>query len=174
MTVTCEKVGLEFFDEAPVKYVSVEEVKGTPERIFEVFLDADAWSTWAFAITDVEWTSPMPPEIGTTRNVTMLGNMIGYEEFIAWEDGKRMAFRFNECNKPMAEAFAENWLVTDLGNGSCRVEWTMAMQPSGPGTKLTPVTKFIMAPVLRHMLKKFRLFVESNPVLASDAAGEQA
>ena len=33
----------------------------------------------------MEWTSPKPFGLGTTRTVTMSGDLAGYEEFIAWE-----------------------------------------------------------------------------------------
>ena len=33
-------------------------------------------------IQKVEWTSPKPYGVGTTRSVHMMGDMVGYEEFI--------------------------------------------------------------------------------------------
>ena len=59
--IQCEEVGLEFFDEAPD---AVRErawrSTATPDQVFDMFLDADAWVKWAWPITKVEWTSGLP------------------------------------------------------------------------------------------------------------------
>ncbi len=99
MTFSCEKVGVEFFDTAPTRYQASQEIAATPEQVFEVLLDADSWVAWAMPITAVEWTSGFPIDVGSTRSVHMRGGLIGYEEFIAYEHGVRMAFRFNEASK---------------------------------------------------------------------------
>ena len=40
----------------------------------------------------------------------MRGGIVGYEEFIAWEPGRRMAFRFNEASMDTIKRFAEDYL----------------------------------------------------------------
>ena len=97
--IECERVNLDYFNRAPVRVEAAEVIAASPKRIFDVFLDADSWSRWAWPITGVDWTSPMPLEVGSTRTVWMRGPMVGYEEFIAWEPGRRMAFRFNQTIK---------------------------------------------------------------------------
>lgn len=77
-----------------------------------------------------------PDEVGSTRDVHMMGGLVGHEELIAFKHGTRMAFRFNA--------------------GRCRVEWTMAMdigrKPGGLGEKVSgPILGFMLA----RMLKKF-------------------
>ena len=168
--IECERVGLDYFDLAPVCVTAVELVAASPERIFEVFLDADSWPRWAWPITGVDWTSPMPLEEGSTRTVWMRGPMVGYEEFIAWDPGRRMAFRFNQTIKGGPSAFAEDYLVTDLRDGRSLVEWTMAMTLSGISARFAPVTGQAMGPANRAMLRKFRTYVESNPTLAGQAS----
>lgn len=165
MTVQCEKVGLDYFETAPQVHTAHEIVRATPERIFEVFLDGPSWTKWATPITDIEWTSPFPLEVGSTRTVSMVGGLVGYEEFIAWDPPRRMAFRFNEASKEGTEAFAEDYVVTALGDDRSLVEWTMAMTTGGAGAKLSRVTSPIMGFGVRHMLARFRRYVESDPVL---------
>lgn len=162
MSEPCEKVGMEFFDHARYCFRAHEVVAATPERVFEVFLDGPAWTKWATPITGVEWTSPFPLEVGSTRTVTMWGGLVGQEEFIAWDPPRRMAFRFNEVSKPGVAAFAEDYRVTDLGEGRCLVEWAMAMVPAGPGARTFPVTAPLMGFGVRHMLANLRRYVESN------------
>ena len=108
MTVSCEKVGLELFEHAPTLHRAGVEIVATPEQVFAAFLDAEAWTKWAMPITGVEWTSDFPLEVGSTRTVHMRGGLTGYEEFIAYDHGKRMAFRFDEVSKEGVEAFAED------------------------------------------------------------------
>jgi hypothetical protein len=141
-------------------------VSATPERIFEVFQDAHSWTRWAFPITGVEWTSPFPLEVGSTRTVFMVGGMTGWEEFIAWEPFRRMAFRFNQSVKGGPTAFAEDYLLTDLGGGRTRVEWTMAMSLPGFSGRITPVIRTLMWPGNKLMLRRLRNLVQSNPTLA--------
>ena len=162
MNVACEKVGIEFFDAAPTIHRASIEVTATPERVFDLLLDANAWVTWAFPITRVEWTSGFPIEVGSTRNVHMRGNMVGYEEFIAYEHGSRMAFRFNEASKKGISAFAEDYQVTDLGNGRCRVEWTMAMDTGRTPGLMDKLTNPVLAAGLKHMLGRFGKLIESD------------
>ncbi len=65
----CERVGLDFIDRAPFRFVSTVDLAITPEQLFEVLDDAESWPHWATAITKVTWTSPQPHGVGTTRTV---------------------------------------------------------------------------------------------------------
>lgn len=158
----CDKTTLDFFDHASACYVAEVRVRATPERIFEVFEDAYAWTVWAPPIQAVHWTSPRPFGVGTTRTVHMPGGMLGVEEFIAWEPGKRMAFCFTSCSKPNVRAFAEDYKVEELGDGTCRVQWTMAMEPTGISRLTMPLSGPFMRLGLRWMLGRFKAFVEAG------------
>lgn len=78
----CKKPGLEFCKTAPYCFKSNQVIAATPEQIFEVFEDPDAWPQWVPPIKHVEWTSPKPFGQGTTRTVTMKGGIILEEEFM--------------------------------------------------------------------------------------------
>ncbi|WP_374972219.1 SRPBCC family protein [Spongiibacter marinus] len=156
----CVAVGLSFLDEANTVYRCEEIVKASHEQIFDVFENEIAWTQWAFPIQRVEWTSPKPFGVGTTRTVYMMGDMKVYEEFIAWERGKRMAFTFLASNKENPEKFLEDYRVTDLGNGCCKVEWYMAMEKRGGPSWRDTIARPIMARVNRSMFKKFRKYTE--------------
>lgn len=158
----CTPVGLEFFASAPHCFPATEIVKATPEQIFEVFEDAHAWTVWADPIQDVEWTSPKPFKLGTTRTVTMSGGMVGWEEFIAWEPGRRMAFCFTHVAKDNIESFAEDYQVEDLGDGTCKVTWRMAMAPKGASRFILPVFSPVMGWFIRRMFKKFKVYTENH------------
>lgn len=157
----CTKVGLDFLEQTKNVCKAEEIVRATPEQIFEVFEDAHAWTQWAMPIRNVEWTSPRPFGVGTTRTVSMMGGMDGYEEFIAWEPGKRMAFTFIGSNKAATEKFLEDYRVTDLGNGSCRVEWYMAMEPRGFSRNVMWLTRPMMRLANKRMFRKFKAYAEN-------------
>lgn len=162
----CQKVGVEFLEQTRNVFVAIEIVEASPEQIFDVFEDANAWTEWALPIEKVEWTSPQPYGVGTTRSVHMMGDMIGYEEFVQWERGKRMAFTFEGCSKDTTRSFLEDYRVTDLGNGSCRVEWYMAMEVNGLSRRLMPLTRPAIRLANKLMFRKFRKYTEAY------AAGE--
>lgn len=163
MTVSCQKVGLDYFATAPFRFQASEVIQATPDEVFAVFQDATSWTRWVFAITGVEWTSGFPLGVGSTRAVTMLGGLVGYEQFIAWEPGRRMAFRFDEFSHHGVDAFAEDYRVVDLGNGRCRVDWVLAMSPAGVArhalVPLRPVVGFFIG----RTLASLRRHVESRP-----------
>ena len=162
----CTRVGLDFLEQTRNVFKAEEIVRATPDQIFEVFEDAHAWTVWAKPNQNVEWTSPQPFGVGTTRTVSMMGGMDGYEEFIAWEPGKRMAFTFVGCNKDATEKFLEDYRVTDLGDGSCRVEWYMAMEPRGFSRHMMWLTRPIMRMANRRMFRKFREYTENRVAAA--------
>jgi hypothetical protein len=110
----------------------------------------------------VVWTSAKPYGVGTTREVHMMGDMIGYEEFVEWERGKRMAFSFVGCSKNATEKFIEDYRVTDLGDGRCKVEWHMAMEPRGFSKKMMFLTRPIMRIANRRMFRKFKKYTEAR------------
>ena len=162
----CTPVGVEFLEQTNNVFVAREVVRATPGQVFDVFEDAHAWTEWALPIQKVEWTSPRPYNIGTTRSVHMMGGLIGYEEFVAWERGSRMAFTFVGANKDATEKFLEDYRVRDLGNGSCEVEWYMAMEVRGFSRHLMFLTRPLMRFANRRLLRKFRQYAEAY------AAGE--
>ncbi len=161
MTVELERVGLDYLETAPQQVTVTQLFTTTPERLFEVFADEQAWPKWVPVIKQVEWTSELPIREGTTRTVHMAGAMVGYEEFLAWQPGTRMAFRFNQMAKPGISAFLEDYQVRDLGNGTIELSWTMAMTPTGISAKTFPLAKPAIRAGLKYSLKRLRSYVES-------------
>ena len=90
----CTKVEVKFLQQTKNIFVAKEIIKASPEQIFEVFEDAQAQTEWATPIKKVEWTSAKPYGIGTTRSVHMMGDVIGYQEFVEWGPGNHIAFTF--------------------------------------------------------------------------------
>ncbi|MGD1237625.1 SRPBCC family protein [Mycobacterium seoulense] len=146
----CERVDVSFIDNAPFVFRNSVDLAITPEQLFEVLADAQAWPRWASVITKVTWTSPEPRGVGTTRVVEMRGGMVGNEEFLAWEPFSHMAFRFNECSTQAVAAFAEDYRV-EVIPGGCRLTWTMAQKPAGPAR----LGMYLVGPLLNLGLRRF-------------------
>jgi carbon monoxide dehydrogenase subunit G len=150
-TYPCEHVGIDFIDTAPFRFVSKVDLAITPEQLFDVLGDAESWPHWATVITNVVWTSPEPRGIGATRTVSMRGNIVGDEEFIARDPFSHMAFRFNQSTSNAISAFAEDYRVTETAEG-CHLTWVMAMKPSGLAGKLGMTTG---RPVMGWLFQRF-------------------
>jgi carbon monoxide dehydrogenase subunit G len=150
-TYPCERVDLSFIAHAPFRFVSTVDLAITPEQIFEVLGDAESWPHWATVITKVVWTSPEPRGVATTRTVSMRGNIVGDEEFIAWEPFSHMAFRFNQSTSNAIAAFAEDYRVVETADG-CHLTWVMAMKPAGVAARLGMT---LGRPVMAWLFQRF-------------------
>ena len=147
----CQRVGLDFVDTAPFRFVSTVDLAITPEQVWEVLDDAESWPYWATVITNVTWTSPEPHGVGTTRVVNMRGGIVGDEEYLAWDPFSHMAFRFNEASTRSIAAFAEDYRVVPTAGG-CHLTWVMAMKPNGVAARLG---MSLGRPVMSWMFQKF-------------------
>ncbi|MGD1112405.1 MAG: SRPBCC family protein [Mycobacterium sp.] len=156
----CERVDLDFIDNAPSVFRNSVDLAITPEQLFEVLADAESWPRWAPVITKVTWTSPEPRGVGTSRTVKMRG-IVGDEEFIAWEPFSHMAFRFNACSTRSVAAFAEDYRVQVIPGG-CRLTWTMAQKPAGPARLAMVVVGPLLNLGLRRFLRNLRSYTDTR------------
>ncbi|WP_458317759.1 SRPBCC family protein [Mycolicibacterium brisbanense] len=161
-TYDCERVDLDFIDSAPFRFVSTVDLAITPEQLFEVLADETSWPHWATVITNVEWTSPEPRGVGTTRTVSMRGYITGNEEFLAWEPFSHMAFRFNTSTSDAISAFAEDYRVVETTDG-CHLTWVMAMKPSGIAGRLgMTLGRPVMAWLFQRFLHNLRRYTDKR------------
>jgi carbon monoxide dehydrogenase subunit G len=158
----CDRVDLDFIDTAPYRFVSTIDLTITPEQLFDVLSDAQSWPQWAGVITKVEWTSPPPFGVGTTRTVHMRGFITGHEEFLTWEPFTHMAFRFNTASTDAIAAFAEDYRVRETAQG-CHLTWVMAMKPRGlaAGIGMT-IGRPVMSWLFQRYLHNLRRYTENN------------
>jgi hypothetical protein len=157
----CERVSVSFTETAPYRFSNSVDLAITPEQLFEVLADAEAWPRWASVITKVTWTSPEPRGVGTTRTVNMRGGIIGDEEYLVWEPYTRMAFRFNECSTKAVAAFAEDYRV-EVIPGGCRMTWTLAQQPAGPAKPAIFVVRPLLNLAFRRLLTNLRRYTDKR------------
>lgn len=124
--------------------------------VWNALLDPVAWTEW-LPITKVEWTSPQPYGVGTTRTVEIKDNIID-ETFIIWEEGSRMAFRFDRSGFPVS-AGGEDYHVVDAPGGS-ELHWSCRMSPTFPRGFLMNQQ---MRLGFRLMLPKLKKLIEADP-----------
>ncbi|CAN3128725.1 putative protein Rv2574 [Mycobacterium sp. smrl_JER01] len=159
---SCQRVGLDFLDTAPYRFVSTVDLAITAQQLFDVLADETSWPRWASVITRVTWTTPEPRGVGTTRTVDMRGGITGAEEFLAWEPFTRMAFRFNEVNTSSISAFAEDYRIVPTADG-CHLTWIMALQPHGPaGRAGLTLGKPVMAWLFQRFLRNLRRYTDER------------
>jgi len=157
----CDRVGLDFLDTAANRFSNSVELAITPAQLFEVLADADAWPRWAKAITHVEWTTPEPRGVGTMRTVSMLGGLVGAEEFLAWEEHTLLAFRFNDASEKRIKAFAERYDVVATDSG-CRLTWTLALEVTGAARLTLAPSKPLLNAGFRWFLRNLRRYTDER------------
>jgi hypothetical protein len=150
--VPCRMFDGTWFDRAPVRFDNSVVLPVSKARLFEVFADPHSWSRWATGIGAVDWTSPAPFGPGTTRTVTFWGGVKVYEQFFAYDpDAGHMAFCFYGTSEPIWTSFGENYRVTELSSDSCRLDWTVAYDPTGVFGRI----HWLVAPVMRFNLASY-------------------
>ena len=151
------------FAAATKRYTVTVDLECTPDQLFDVFEDADAWPLWVSAIESVEWTSPLPPREGTTRTVRMTGGVEVSERFLAYERGRRMQFVFTSLPTGAIDGFGEDYRVTDLGDGRCRLWWMMALLPGrGPAAAVMGVTAGVTGVMMRRFADSLAEYVRTR------------
>ncbi|MEW5848794.1 MAG: SRPBCC family protein [Myxococcota bacterium] len=128
MRYPCQPVGPEIFDAAPMLFRNSSEIAATPTKIFSIFEDGESWPRWFKGIRKVQWTSPRPFGVGTTRVVTL--DMLTVDEhFFRWEPGRRFSFHLTAHSVPLAEVLAEDYLLEEIAPGRTRFTYTVAVRP---------------------------------------------
>jgi hypothetical protein len=133
MRFDCRAVGPEYFESAPWRFVNQAELDAPPERAFAAFEDAESWPRWFAGIRRVDWTSPKPFGVGTTRTVTLSSATV-FEHFFRWEPGRRFSFHLtaHRAPLPLFRALAEDYLLEPLDGGRTRFTYSVALEPALP------------------------------------------
>jgi len=142
---TMSAVDASFFDTAPHVYSFVHDLPVSPERVWESLVSDESVAAWTPLLHSIEWTSPRPLGVGSTRTVVLPTKAITiHEYFFRWEEGHRYSFYGVDANLPLFARFAEDYIVEPSGNGT-RFTWTFALE----GTPKTRLAMKAMSPVNR-------------------------
>jgi len=124
-----EPVELDFFENAPYRFVLTETVHHPAQTVFRaIACDPAGWGGWFPGFSDKgRYLSSPPLGTGSRREVTMAG--LRYDETIlAWDDPTRWAFYVSRSSTPIAHRLAEDYQVFSHGTHSL-VRWTFAIDP---------------------------------------------
>lgn len=100
---------LEWIDDAPVQVSVARDMAATPEEVWTIIADHEAWPDWFPSVDAVEVVG-RPEGIGGERLVTVKGMGRVEEEFNAWEPGRRFGFTVVAMSRPSLNSLNE--LVT--------------------------------------------------------------
>jgi hypothetical protein len=87
----------------------------TPEQVWESLTSDISIAAWGPAIKEVNWTSPRPFGVGTTREVVAPGGSTMRERCFRWDEGSSHAFYVYESKLPIFKRFAEDYVVEPDG-----------------------------------------------------------
>ena len=151
-----EEVGEAFISDPSKTKLVRHEFPFPREVVWNALLDGETWTKW-LPITKVEWTSPQPFKVGTTRTV-WIGEQAVEEVFFAWEDNKRMAFRFDKTTLPLKACVEDYQLVNTPGG--CRLDWRF--RAKAPFI-LGPLISGQMKSGLKKGLPQLEAYIRENP-----------
>ena len=153
------EVDVDYATSGPNHATIRQHIDAPAAALFRSFEDASAWKEWLG--WDVEWTSPKPFGVGTTRTLTKGRKRID-EVFLAWDDGRRINFRFTRTTLPLG-AFAEDYVVEPRGESACELAWTYAWEWGGPLKPLgNAVFGFFFGINGRRVLRKLARLMASS------------
>lgn len=117
----------------------------TPERVWESLASDASLSAWGSSLKQLNWLSPRPFGIGTTREVVLApGAPRLRERFIRWDEGSGYSFVVYEASVPVFRHFVEDYVVEADGDNTL-FTWTIAIEPKRafavPFKLLSPVLK---------------------------------
>lgn len=161
MNIACTPVDESYLHTAPLRFVNEVILDATPDEVFAIFEDAASWPKWFKGIKHVEWTSPKPFGVGTTRTVT-LDAMKVHEHFIIWENNQRFAFYFTGTGLPFVKSLCEDYQLEAVGENQTRFTYTVACEPV-LFIKLTgPLAKFALGNMFKNAAESLRLYIQEG------------
>jgi carbon monoxide dehydrogenase subunit G len=154
-------VEMDFLESAPRIHVVERDVGLPRERVWRAFADASTWPHWFPGVRSAGYLGEAPYGVGTTR-ISHVGRLHFEETMLAWDVGRRWAYRIDRCTFPLARAQLECTDFEDRGS-STRVRWTLALDP-GVALKLTaPFFEGAVRGVLDRALGRLETFAAQRP-----------
>jgi uncharacterized protein YndB with AHSA1/START domain len=154
-------VALDYFDSAPFRFVNTRELAASPNEVFAILADADAWARWSSDVREVRWLTPEPHGVGSERHV-VLKSLQAKERFIAWEPGRRFVFTILEITVPVTSAMAEDYVLEPLPSGGTRLTWTACYTLKPLARVIHPILRAIFGKMFRRAADELRDHVASR------------
>jgi hypothetical protein len=138
----------DFLASAPHVFRYSKRFAAPPETVWESLASDESLAAWGSTVSAVNWLSPRPFGVGTTREVVLAPGLARVRErYFRWDEGRRHSFSVYEASLPVFRRFAEDYVVEPepSDSGATRFTWTVAIEPKRafavPFTPLAPVLK---------------------------------
>jgi hypothetical protein len=152
-----------FFATAPYVYRYPVELAASPERVWASLTSDRALADWGLGLHSLEWTSPRPFGVGTTRSVVLPGRALAIRErFFRWDEGHRKSFHGTEATRPLLRRLAEDYLVEPHGRGT-RFTWTIAFEPNPKAGPLMRLGSPLNPLLFRSVPMRAKAYFRKNP-----------
>lgn len=158
MHFECHPVDDSFFDTAPMRFRHQVDLDATAAKVFAIFDDENSWPKWFKAIRKVEWTSPRPHGVGSTRNVTLAAATV-FEHFYCWEPDRRFAFYLTGASMPLAHALAEDYLLEEIAPGKTRFTYRVGIEPRLPVAAGGPLSRMYFDAMFKSGCEQLQSYV---------------
>lgn len=138
-----------FVESAPHRIAVVEFIDAPPERVFDIFANAEGQNEWMHDFKECRWTSPEPHGVGTTREIELKVITVK-ERFLIWERGKRLMFSVDAGTVPLVTQMLEDIRLEPQFDGkSTRLVWHIHYAPTRLASPIHPIARAIFG----HMFK---------------------
>jgi hypothetical protein len=155
MRFAAEPVDERFFETAPMRLQESFEVNRPAAEVWAELTEDNPLS-WCRILQRIDWTSPRPFGVGTTRTARALGgSLVIDEEFFRWEEGRRKSFHVLEASLPMFKSLAEDYLVEPTSEASCTFTWTVAVEAKPAARPLNPGNKLLLSSLFRDTRRHY-------------------
>jgi hypothetical protein len=143
-----------FFDSAPTRISHTWAINRPAATVWADLVAAHPLD-WCRGLS-VNWTSPRPFSVGTTRQAKVLGGVLTVQEhFFIWEEGRRYAFYVTSANAPLFKSLAEDYIVEPTGEDSCAFTWRVAAEPTTIGKPGAPVTGLLFSSFFKDTARHY-------------------
>jgi hypothetical protein len=152
----CQPVEESFFDDAPFRLRAQFDIPRPAAQVWDD-MTAEHPLEWCRILQDITWTSPRPFGVGSMRTArTIASATVLDERYFRWEEGRRQSFFVETANVPLFRSFAEDYLVEPMSETSCRLAWTIAIEPRG-GRITNPANRLLLRTLFSDTRKHYGL-----------------
>ncbi|MCP4136519.1 MAG: SRPBCC family protein [bacterium] len=98
------------------------------EDLFDVIAGKDE-KEWFPGFLEYHWLSDEPQGVGSVRDYRTESIRL-IEHFLIWDRGTHFCFTVSECSKPFFKRFMEDYIITTISDGECRLQWRIYYEPT--------------------------------------------
>lgn len=107
---------LAWLDRAEIALVFTDEIRATPDQVFEVLADHHRWSEWFSPVKSVTNVGPASG-VGARRRLKVPPLTVD-ESFVVWDRPRRYTFTITAISLPVVTRMAEDWQLCETPEGT--------------------------------------------------------